>query len=137
MLNLVAYKEASGISWVKNTCILYTSSSTYWGFKLLCGFSPLKWSSVQFVLFRYRATKISVTLSIRYFGSYLNPPSKSTNHSRTHSSCNHMTVSEDTAVNLTIQNPASPKLPWNGVAVGHKDNTVSDLTVNSAMPVML
>jgi len=45
------------------------------------------------------------------------------------------TVSEDPAVTLTIQNPASPKMPSDDVA-GHKNNAFSDLTVNSAMPVM-
>jgi hypothetical protein len=137
MLNLVAYKEASGISRVKNTCTLYTSSPTYCGFKILCDFSPLKWSSVQFVLFFYRATKISVKVSIHYFGSYLNTPSKSTNHSKMHGSGNHMTVSENAALISTIQNPASPKLPWNDTEEGHKDNAASGLTVNSAIPVML
>jgi hypothetical protein len=125
MLNLVAYKESSGISGVKNTCISYTSSPTWWGFRILCGFSPLKWSAVQFVLFCYRVTKISVNLSIHYFGSYFHTPSKSTNHSKTHSSCKHESQKIQ-ADNLTIQNPASPKLPWNGIAEGHKDNTVSD-----------
>ena len=85
----MAYKEASGILGVKNTCTSYTSSPTYWGFKILCGFSPLKWSSVQFVLSCHRVTKITVNLSIHYFGSYLNTPSKSTNHHRMDSSCNH------------------------------------------------
>jgi len=88
-VKLVAYKEASGISGVKNTCTSYTSSPTWWGFRILCGFSPLKWSAVQFVLFCYRVTKISVNLSIHYFGSYFHTPSKSTNHSKTHSSCKH------------------------------------------------
>jgi len=45
-------------------------------------------------------------------------------------------ASRKPAVILTIQNPASTKMPGNDVA-GHKNNAVSDLTVNSAMPVML
>jgi hypothetical protein len=38
MLNQVAYKEASGISGVKNTCTSYTSSPTYWDLRIFVAF---------------------------------------------------------------------------------------------------